>query len=37
VPDPAGDWLDLARIDDLLPKPPGWKSDRSIRLLGADA
>jgi hypothetical protein len=34
---PDGDWPDLARIDDLLPKPPGWKSDRSIRLIGADA
>lgn len=37
VADPAGDWLDLARINDLLPKPRGWKSDRSIRLIGADA
>jgi hypothetical protein len=37
VSDPTGDWLDLARVDDLVFKPPGWKSDRSIRLLGADA
>jgi hypothetical protein len=37
VTDPDGDWLDFARIDNLLFKPPGWKSDRSIRLIGADA
>jgi hypothetical protein len=36
VADPGGDWLDLARIDDLLFKPPGWKADWSIRLLGVD-
>ena len=36
VADPGGDWLDLARVDDLLFKPPGWKPDRSIRLLGVD-
>ncbi|WP_433003643.1 hypothetical protein [Kribbella sp. CA-294648] len=33
---PDGDWLDLARVHDLIAKPPGWKSDRSIRLIGAD-
>ncbi|WP_427892900.1 hypothetical protein ACQHIV_08375 [Kribbella sp. GL6] len=32
-----GDWLDLQRSDDLLIKPPGWKSELSIRLIGADA
>jgi len=37
VSDSAGDWLDLARVDDLVFKSPGWKSDRSILLLGADA
>jgi hypothetical protein len=36
VADPRDDWLDLARIDDLLFKPPGWKSDWSIRLLGVN-
>ncbi|GAA1579387.1 MULTISPECIES: hypothetical protein [Kribbella] len=34
---PDGEWLDLARVHDLLIKPPGWKSDRSIRLIGVDA
>ncbi|WP_427895783.1 hypothetical protein ACQHIV_18035 [Kribbella sp. GL6] len=34
---PDGEWLDLARVDDLLIKPPDWMSDRSIRLIGADA
>jgi hypothetical protein len=33
---PDGDWLDLARVHDLIARPPGWKSDRSIRLIGAD-
>ena len=37
VAGPDGDWLDLARGHDLLIKPPGWKSERSIRLIGADA
>ncbi|MEV0291417.1 MULTISPECIES: hypothetical protein [unclassified Kribbella] len=37
VAGPDGDWLDLARVDALISKPPGWKSDRSIRLIGADA
>lgn len=32
-----GDWLDVARVHDLLIKPPGWKSDRSIRLIGTGA
>jgi hypothetical protein len=32
-----GDWLDLARVHDLIFRPAGWKSDRSIRLIGADA
>ena len=36
VAGPDGDWLDLARTHDLLIKPPGWKSDLSIRLIGAD-
>jgi hypothetical protein len=36
VADQGGDWLDLARVDDLLFKPAGWKSDRSIQLLGVD-
>ncbi|TDW98590.1 hypothetical protein EV647_3314 [Kribbella sp. VKM Ac-2566] len=30
-----GDWLDLARVHDLTWKAPGWKSDRSVRLIGA--
>ncbi|WP_329482233.1 hypothetical protein OG555_08390 [Kribbella sp. NBC_01484] len=34
---PDGDWLDLARVHALTFKPPGWKSDRSIRLIWADA
>ncbi len=37
VAGPDGDWLDLARVHALISKPPGWKSDRSIRLIGADA
>ncbi|GAA1129562.1 hypothetical protein GCM10009630_29340 [Kribbella jejuensis] len=32
-----GDWLDVQRVHDLMIKPPGWKSDLSIRLIGADA
>ncbi|MEV5960985.1 hypothetical protein AB0L70_04430 [Kribbella sp. NPDC051952] len=32
-----GDWLDLARVHSLISEPPGWKSDRSIRLIWADA
>jgi hypothetical protein len=36
VTDPAGDWLDLARVHFGI-KPPGWKSEWSIRLIGADA
>jgi hypothetical protein len=36
VAGPDGDWLNLARTHDLIFKPPGWKSDRSIRLIGAD-
>lgn len=36
VAGPGGDWLDLARVHDLIFKPQGWKSHRSIRLLGAD-
>jgi hypothetical protein len=32
-----GDWLDLARIDDLLLHPPGWTSGWSIRVAGVDA
>ncbi len=32
----AGHWLDLARVDNLLPKPAGWTSAWSIRLVGAD-
>ncbi|WP_134121186.1 hypothetical protein [Kribbella kalugense] len=34
---PDGDWLDVARVHDLIIRPPGWKSDRSIRLIGAEA
>lgn len=37
VSGPDGDWLDLQRVHDLLIKPPGWKSELSIRLIGADA
>ena len=37
VSGPDGDWLDLQRVHDLTIKPPGWKSDLSIRLIGADA
>lgn len=37
VSGPDGDWLDLQRVHDLIIKPPGWKSDLSIRLIGADA
>jgi hypothetical protein len=33
---PDGDWLDLARVHDLTFQPPGWKSHRSIRLIGVD-
>jgi len=36
VAGPDGDWLELARVHDLTFKPAGWKSDRSIRLIGAD-
>ena len=34
---PDGEWLDLARIYTPISRPAGWKSDRSIRLIGADA
>jgi hypothetical protein len=37
VANSAGDWLDLARIDNLLPHPPGWTSGWSIRVVGVDA
>lgn len=37
VSGPDGDWLDLQRVHDLLIKPLGWKSELSIRLIGADA
>jgi hypothetical protein len=37
VTDPTGDWLDLARFHLLIDRPPGWKSEWSIRLIGADA
>lgn len=37
VSGPDGDWLDLQRVHDLLIHPPGWKSELSIRLIGADA
>lgn len=37
VAGPDGDWLDLARVHDLTFKPASWKSDRSIRLIWADA
>jgi hypothetical protein len=37
VSGPDGDWLDLQRVHALTIKPPGWKSDLSIRLIGADA
>lgn len=37
VVNPTGQWLDLARIDNLMLKPPGWTSAWSIRLVGADA
>lgn len=30
-------WLDVARVDNLMVKPPDWRSDRSVRLIGADA
>lgn len=29
-----GDWLDLARVHTLIRREPGWKSDRSVRLIG---
>ncbi|WP_432890605.1 hypothetical protein ACQPYH_13135 [Kribbella sp. CA-245084] len=31
---PDGDWLDVARIHTLVTREPGWKSDRSVRLVG---
>jgi hypothetical protein len=37
VTDSAGDWLDLARVHLLIDRPPGWKSEWSVRLIGADA
>jgi hypothetical protein len=36
VAGPDGDWLDVARVHDLTFKSSGGKSDRSIRLIGAD-
>lgn len=36
VVNPAGNWLDLARVDNLMVKPPGWTSEWSLRLIGAD-
>ena len=37
VSGPDGDWLDVARVHDLVFRQPGWKSDRSIRLIGSVA
>lgn len=37
VPGADGDWLDLARVRTPISRPPGWKSYRSIRLIGTDA
>ncbi|MEV4261360.1 hypothetical protein [Kribbella sp. NPDC049584] len=34
---PDGDWLDVAGVHDLVFRQPGWKSDRSIRLIGSVA
>lgn len=34
VSGPDGDWLDVARVHDLVFREPGWKSDRSVRLIG---
>jgi hypothetical protein len=31
-----GDWLDLARVDNLVIKPVDWISDRSIKVIGLD-
>lgn len=31
------DWLDLARVHNTIRRPPGWKSDRSIRLIRTEA
>lgn len=31
-----GDWLDLARISDLMFHPPDWRSSNSVRLIGLD-
>jgi hypothetical protein len=33
---PDGEWLDLARVHDLIRREPGWKSARSVRLVGVD-
>jgi len=31
-----GHWLDLARRNDLVIRPPGWRSSHSVRLIGLD-
>jgi hypothetical protein len=32
-----GDWLDLARVSDLMFHPADWKSSNSVRVLGLDS